>query len=581
MMKSLPIAICLFALNAQSYTPRLNFGARLEPQGLLMHGAGQSRDAFSAYWNAMPVGGQPMVYMYYISLKGLAPNWADALKTQLLAYPNVFLIPQIGLSMTDGVGANYEQQVANGDYDAQITNLITGLQSLATPVYLRIGYEFNGLSWNGYQPDSYKQAFTHITDMVRAQNLEVATVWDAEIDGVKNLFDYYPGDDYVDWFGMNIFSAGTFNDPSLPDYFAQARAHMKPVMIGETTPRYVGAQNGPNSWTGWYNPFFNFLQSNPEVKQFNYIDWDWAYWAQQLSQPWSDWGDARLETDAATYVRNMYIGQLADPAVLHATSESTFRQTLGFNDTTAPDVITDLSVAPAPGGAQLTWTPAQDESGIARYYIYRNDALLDYTLSPPYIDSTAPPGSYTYNVAVMDRAGNLSALAPDTAVALNTIERLTNGDFESGLTGWEIDSFNSQAIGTATADFDNPVDGSVSARLDVAQSSGTNWHLQLRRFFTMTAGLTYTVSFQARAGAPTTLPLVIQQVGGSNTIYLTVNAAVGTGVGSYQGTFIAPATQKVAAAFFFGNIGTGPVWVDDVSVQESNPMQMVRAAKSK
>ena len=141
-MKSLAIVACFLmlacALDGQTYQPRLNFGARLEPQGALIHGAGQSPDTFAGYWGVMPAGRQPMVYMWYIGLAGLSSNWSDQLKAQLLLYPNSFIIPQVGLNMTNGVTAagvseSYEAQVAAGAYDQQIANLVTGLQRLATP----------------------------------------------------------------------------------------------------------------------------------------------------------------------------------------------------------------------------------------------------------------------------------------------------------------------------------------------------------------------------------------------------------------------------------------------------------------
>lgn len=366
-MKSLFAVFCFLTaaggLQAQSYTPRSNFGARLEPQGALMHGAGQSAAAFAAYSGMFPAGRQPMVYMYYIALQGLASNWSDGLKTQLAAYPNAFIIPQVGLNMTtgvtNGVSGSYEAQVAAGAYDTQIANLVTGLQRLAVPVYLRIGYEFNGTTWNGYQPVPYQQAFIRITNALRAANLEVATVWDASISGVTNYFDYYPGDQYVDWFGMNIFNGTDFTGAALSGFLAQATAHKKPVMMGETTPATIGAQNGAASWNGWFANFFNYLQSNPMVKQFNYIDWNWPVDMPSLAS----WGDCRLETTAATYVRNLYIPALADPVVLNAGSETAFRRLLGYNNSTPPPAVTDLSAAGAPGGIGLNWTPRRIHPG--------------------------------------------------------------------------------------------------------------------------------------------------------------------------------------------------------------------------
>ena len=319
-MKSLAIVACFLmlacALDGQTYQPRLNFGARLEPQGALIHGAGQSPDTFAGYWGVMPAGRQPMVYMWYIGLAGLSSNWSDQLKAQLLLYPNSFIIPQVGLNMTNGVTAagvseSYEAQVAAGAYDQQIANLVTGLQRLATPVYLRIGYEFNGTGWNGYNPSTYQQAYIRITNAIRAANLEVATVWDASGDaadlGVTDYMDYYPGDQYVDWFGMNMYGTSMFNqDPAITPFFALAIAHQKPVMLAEQSPRYVGAQNGTTSWNGWFEQFFNFMQTTPVVKQFDYIDWKWSNYPN-----WANWGDARLETADAPYVRNQYVAQLA------------------------------------------------------------------------------------------------------------------------------------------------------------------------------------------------------------------------------------------------------------------------------
>ena len=569
----LGILIAVFTLQAQSYTARANFGARLEPQGALMHGAGQDPAAFANYWGIMPAGRQPTVYMYYIGLQGLQANWADDLKTQISSYPGVFLIPQVGLNMGD-VSNHYEAQVAAGAYDAQIANLVTGLQRLATPVYLRIGYEFNGLTWNGYQPVPYQQAFIRITNALRAANLEVATVWDLEIpDGVSTYFDYYPGDQYVDWFGINIFQAKAFQDATLSGLFAQARARKKPVMMGEETGFSVGAQNGATSWNGWYAQFFSFLQANPEVKQFNYIDWNWANYPQ-----WSTWGDARLELDTATYVRNQYLAQLADPVFLHAASESAFRKRLAYNDSTAPPAVTDLTATAAPGGVALNWTAAQDPSGIARYYLYRNGAFLSYSLGSGFVDVTSIPGTASYTVAAMDRAGNLSAPSNLAVVTVTSVEKLSNGGFETGLTNWEFDDLDPGAVGNAVVDTTNPIDGTASVRLTVSKSTGTAWHLQLRQYFTMRQGFTYTVRFTARASATMSLPNAIQQTASPYTTYSSGSATVGTTATAIKFSYVASVSMPVEFEINFGNINPNTVWLDDISIQESDPGHVAPSA---
>lgn len=558
-------------VGAQTWAPRSNFGARLEPKGVIMHGAGQDTTDYAAYWSVMPVGRQPQIYMYYIDLDTLASNWADALKAQLQQYPGSFLIPQIGLSMTDGVNAHYEAQVAAGAYDTQIGYLISGLRELATPVYLRIGYEFNGLSWNGYSPAPYAQAFVHVTNLLRAAtDIEVATVWDAAAGGVSNLTDYYPGDSYVDWFGINVFLDSDFTNPNVPSMMSLSTSHGKPVMVGESTPEDVGAQAGAASWTGWYADYFNFLATNPQIKQFNYIDANWAAAAVTDNQPsWADWGNSQLQLSTAAYVLNQYLGELANPMVLSSATESAFRGLLGYANTTPPPGVTDLTATATAGGVSLNWTPVSDASGIARYYLYRDYTILDYALEPPYTDTSVGLGTSNYSIAVMDRAGNVTALSPAQSITLSQVQRVVNGNFENGLTGWQLNSNATGAAGTAVATTTNPIDGTASAQITVSQTTGTNWNLQFAQSFQMTAGLTYTVSFKARASASVALPFAIQEVNSPYTVYLNPTFTATTTATSFQYSFTAPDTQVVNIAYYVDDIGSATLWLDDVSVVES------------
>jgi uncharacterized protein (TIGR03437 family) len=553
-------------IQAQTWTPRVNFGARLEPKGVIVHGAGQEPPDFAAYWNTMPVGRQPQVYMWYQDLDTMSPGWTANLKAQLQAYPGSFLIPQIGVSLTNGANAHYEADVAAGKYDTQIANLVSGLRALATPVYLRIGYEFNGVGWNGYLPAPYAQAFIRIAKALRAApDIEVATVWDAEVDGATDFMDYYPGDDYVDWFGMNIFNGTSFSNPILPTFMSLADAHKKPVMIGETTPVGVGAQQGSTSWTQWFAPFFGYLQATPEIKEFNYIDCDWS------TTQWPTWGDSRLQLDTAAPVRSQYIAQLGDPAVLSGASESAFRKLLGYNNATPPPAVSDLKASVDSNGVvTLTWTPVTDPSGIARYYIYRNGTLLDFTLAPPYTDTSAVAGTPSYGIAAMDRAGNLSAVSPAQSLALSQVQTLVNGGFENGTLGWTLENDAATVCaGTLTADTTNPIDGTASGAVTVSKSDGTNWHLQVEQYFQMTKGLTYTISFKTRASASVQLPLMIQQNGGAYTVYYQANFTASPTVASYQHTLTATDTQPVKLSYEVAAIGSVTLWLDDVSVVES------------
>lgn len=279
------------------------FGARFEPRSAVLHGAGQAFVAdFQEYANTLSEQTRPVLFMDYAGLN--SPKLGSQLREilQKCRQFNWFVIPQIGLSMTtDGTPEkHYEQHVAAGEYDALIDTLVQVLASYDRPVFLRIGYEFNG-SWNGYQPNTYKQAFRRIYERLAAARVRnVATVWCYGPDSEQDAYTaFYPGDDVVDWWGIDLFKPASFTYASTGQFLADARTHRKPVMIGESTPKFVGVSKGEASWNEWFRPYFDLIAVNPHVKAFCYINWNWARF-----EYWKDWGDARIGQN--NYVRDAY-----------------------------------------------------------------------------------------------------------------------------------------------------------------------------------------------------------------------------------------------------------------------------------
>lgn len=564
--------LCLAATTAAAQpVPRADYGARLEPRGVIQHGAGQDPAAFTRYSAAMPAARRPVVYMAYLSLKDLRADWADDFRRRLAFDAGTFTILQIGLSMTtDGRPQDsYEPRVAAGELDTQIRHLVDGLEALTLPVYLRIGYEFNGLAWNGYRPEPYRDAFRRIADALRARpGLPVATVWCAAADGTPNFEEFYPGDDAVDWYGIDIFSARHFDDPVVAAFTASAAARRKPLMLGETTPRGEGAQT-PRAWDAWFNPFFRWMSATPQLKQFNYINWDWAERGRALNQPnWVNWGDARLETELAAPVRERYAAALADPVFSHAVTEAEFwRSLLGSAAENAepPAAPADVAhVAEAAGGVGLGWTPLEDSliPTLARYYIYRGEDLAGFSLSPRFVDESARAGvPAEYRVAMMSRSGVLSDLSAPVTVTPEAIVRCAD-DFAADLGRWRLDSFHASARGAVALE-----DG--AARLEAAQTSGTNWHLQFRRFVTLHAGHRYRLTVRARAARAVNVPLWLQQDGGSNTLYHSRALTLTPDWQTVESELRAPVTTRASLALILGALPADlPVWVDSVQCTE-------------
>jgi hypothetical protein len=180
--------------------------------------------------------------------------------------------------------------IVSGQYDQNIQKLGDWLKQCKHPVYLRIGYEFD-LPNNHYDPGLYKKAFRYIVDHLRAQDVDnVAYVWHSYgyVNPDKPLLDWYPGDDYVDFFAVSFFKA--FNSGNMKFILNRAREHNKPLMIAEATPSGVGVE-GEKSWNLWFKPFFAFIHDN-QIPVVCYINADWE---EQPMFKGQGWGDARVQ----------------------------------------------------------------------------------------------------------------------------------------------------------------------------------------------------------------------------------------------------------------------------------------------
>ena len=309
---------CL-AVTAAAAEPRVFYDAPFEPEHGVIHGGGQMSmfhpdDAFAdiqGYHTAVGDARRPRILMGYANANYGNAFGMDGLgqAVDTLEAQGHYVIPQIGISLpSDGQLEQYK-----------LDDLADAVRSFDRPAYLRIGYEFNGF-WNAYQPTQYKQNFRQITDTMRRRGVPAATVWTMyPIEDYNQVEAYYPGDDYVDWFGVDMFFPGDFTQLKNTDFFDEARARQKPVMIGEATPATVGADDA-SDWNAWFEDYFQFIENTPEVKAHAYINWDWAEWAVLgNNHSWSNWGDARLESPHGDpTVRQKYRDALDDELFLHA-----------------------------------------------------------------------------------------------------------------------------------------------------------------------------------------------------------------------------------------------------------------------
>lgn len=119
------------------------------------------------------------------------------------------------------------------------------LRDTKIPIFLRYASEMNGdwVPWNG-NPSEYIKNFRMVHDIMEEVAPNVAMVWSPSEMPLNKIQEYYPGDNYVDWVGISIYSAQFENgDLSKPtdtnnpldplDYIYNLYASRKPIMISE------------------------------------------------------------------------------------------------------------------------------------------------------------------------------------------------------------------------------------------------------------------------------------------------------------------------------------------------------------
>lgn len=242
---------------------------------------GQDKETILGYIRA--IDPKPAGFMVYTSLRGL-----EGLATQIdygsgtqhaeyfaKRYPRSIL--QIGLHLVGDL-----DHINQAKFDRNLEQFGQWCKHAKVPILLRIGYEFDYPA-NNYAPKQYAQAFRYIVDSLRKQGVSnVSMVWHCAGIAAKPM-QWYPGDDYVDWFGISFF------DPNNRDKYASfarlSREHAKPLMIAESTPRGFSVNEGQNSWQNWFVPFFDFIDAN-DVKIVSYINSRWEKLPMFKGQGW-------------------------------------------------------------------------------------------------------------------------------------------------------------------------------------------------------------------------------------------------------------------------------------------------------
>ncbi|MBB3701357.1 hypothetical protein KMW28_26560 [Flammeovirga yaeyamensis] len=213
-------------------------------------------------------------------------------------YKNMALA--IGLGMV-----HHDSAVAYGERDEMIRELGNFLQQQAPrPIFLRIGYEFDGHDWNHYNREHYIKAYKRIKDIYDEMGItNVAYVWQScgFMSSLEELEQWYPGDDYVDWCAFSFFGAW-----KKQNMIAFAKQKGKPVFIAEATPALeenketdlANQDQAVEAWENWFTPFFATIHQNPKtVKAISYINCNWKAHRMWFDNPTFKYIDSRLQVN--------------------------------------------------------------------------------------------------------------------------------------------------------------------------------------------------------------------------------------------------------------------------------------------
>ena len=364
-MRIVLAAICLLCLAA---TPALAQRARLPGPGHTLVLVGQDPQTEDDY--VKETGGRvPAGFMDYIFLEQSPADFAKHLadiKAHADKYPGSVL--QFGVTMGNStfwstITGNPQPpgalEVTQGAYDQNIAQLATWLNGLGHTAYLRLGYEFDLLGGQWGTPDQYRAAYRYIVDHLRARHVRNALyVWHSagayfktsdtyfpvgllgtmdyspgdqadpllealsQVHGdAQPISDYYPGRRYVDLFAVSYwdddYGFGRSSERARALYrqreqeiLDQAKGLGLPLMIGESTPAYIGFDSGQDSIT-WLQRYFDLIERN-DMRVLSLIVPDWpAIDGGRWGQPyWNGyWPDARVHhfTDTRAY----WLGHLA------------------------------------------------------------------------------------------------------------------------------------------------------------------------------------------------------------------------------------------------------------------------------
>ncbi len=220
---------------------------------------------------------KPHYIMFYRDLGRVYPKGPiDAIRSQ-----NATAIVSLELWSWHGKRkTSYLPLIIEGNYDDFFRQWATDAKSHGQRILFRFGFEFNGdwFSWS-LKPQDYVKAWKrvhHIFQDVGATKVE--WVWSPNVVSCPNTDDnnmhlYYPGNEFVDWVGVDGYNFGEHHDQwhqwqSFDEVFGDTlkqfsdRYPSKPIILSE----FGCAPGKPKQRSDWIHDAFDKINRNAQIK---------------------------------------------------------------------------------------------------------------------------------------------------------------------------------------------------------------------------------------------------------------------------------------------------------------------------
>lgn len=276
--------------------------------------------------------------------------------------------------MTMGLGEGMTlKDITDGSQDAVIKNWAQEAKAWGKPFLFAPWWEMNGTWYAWGRSPEFIAAWRHFHDLVVGQGATnvtwawvVNSIWS---DPESNPSPYYPGDEYVDWVGLDSYNWGrnpaqpgrwTSPDQTLTPTLDVLRevAPSKPVAIVEDASTEYGGNK-----TDWIREMLTqYLPHHPEIGAYLWFDWNFP--KNGIHSDWPIESSAPAQQEFRQGVQSSYFvsGPQSLPALTKVTRPA---PALGGPSEAADlspagEVVDGSDVAVAPDGtATVVWSARQ------------------------------------------------------------------------------------------------------------------------------------------------------------------------------------------------------------------------------